>query len=309
MDLSIIIVNYNLGREINECLKSFQKLVINLSFEIIIVDNCSGKNEKEYLIQLQKELAKEINNLHFYYLDKNIGFGGANNFGYNISIGKYICFLNPDTFLIENIFPTLLNIFDNNKDVGILGPKIINGNGQQEKSFGFFPNILTEMLNIFYLLPKIEMLWMNKNTKLNSKDFVNVNWVTGSALLIRRNIFEEISGFDVSFFMYSEEIDLCKRVSEKKYLIGFVPDVKIIHLKSVSSKKDYFFFTKVSYESKLVYIKKHFNGFNAIIIRATVILQIIIQVILWMLLFPLNKNKSINKLKAFPNLLLSFLSK
>ena len=309
MDLSIIIVNYNLGKEINECLKSIQNLVINLSFEIIIVDNCSKNSEKEFLIQLQKELAKEVNNLHIYYLDKNIGFGGANNYGFSKSEGECICFLNPDTILIENIFPPLLNIFRSYKNVGVLGPKIINGNGQQEKSFGLFPNILTEMLNILNLLPKYEMLWINKKTKLKNDDFVNVDWVTGSALLIRRNVFEEISGFDVSFFMYSEEIDLCKRVSEKKYLIGFVPDVKIIHLKSVSSKKDYFFFTKVSYESKLVYIKKHFNGFNAIIIRATVILQIIIQVILWMLLFPLNKNKSINKLKAFPNLLLSFLSK
>ena len=309
MDLSIIIVNYNLGKEIKECLKSIQNTLQNLTFEIIIVDNCSEKNEKEYLIQLQKELSKDINNLDIYYLDKNIGFGGANNFGYSKSNGEYLCFLNPDTILIENIFPPLLNIFRNNKNLGVLGPKIINNNGQQERSFGLFPNIITEMLNIFYLLPKYEILRLNKKAKLKNNDFVDVDWVTGSALLIKRNVFKEIAGFDISFFMYSEEIDLCKRISEKNYLIGFVPDFKIIHLKSVSSKKDYFFFTKVSYESKLIYIKKHFNGLKGIIIRISVILQILNQVILWMLLYPFNRKKSIDKLKAFPNLIVSFLFK
>ena len=309
MDLSIIIINYNLSKEINECIKSILKTVINLSFEIIIVDNCSKDNEKQYLTRLQKDLANKINNIYFYYLDKNIGFGGANNFGFIKSHGESICFLNPDTILIENIFPKMLNIFQKNKLVSVLGPKIINSKGQQEKSFGFFPNIFTEIFNIVHLLSNFEMLWLKKKTKEKKNDFVNVDWVTGSALVIRRDVFKEIAGFDTSFFMYSEEIDLCKRVFDNKYYIGFVPDIKIIHLKSVSSKKDYFFFTKVSYESKLVYIKKHFSGLNGKIIRTMVLIELFIQVILWLSLYPLNRRKSIGKLKAFPNLIVSYLSK
>ncbi len=305
MDISIIIVNYNLSKEVDQCLQSIIHNVHDVNYEVIIVDNFSPDKN-----QLKLELKySDKDNFHFFYLNENVGFGSANNYGFTHSKGEIICFLNPDTILIENFFNSFMKLFKENPSIGILGPGIINNNRKLEKSFGYYPNILSELLNLFFLQNFLEMFWMKKKLKNGNNCLIDVDWVTGAALIIRRELFSTIKGFDPKFFMYNEEIDLCKRANENGSLIKYFSQNKLIHLGGASSKKNYFLFTMTSYESKLYYINKHFNKPKKLFLRVIVLCQIILQSIIWLFLFPLFRQKASEKLRAFPKLIFQYLSK
>ncbi len=124
-------------------------------------------------------------------------------------------------------------------------------------------------------------------------------------MFVRRKVYEKVNGFDTNFFMYSEEIDLCKRIKEAGGRIIYNPSIELTHKGSVGSKKDYYFFTKTSFESKYYYIKKHFTGVERIMILSLLKLHIIFQTILWAVLYPFNPVKSSGKLKAFTRLVFS----
>ena len=124
-------------------------------------------------------------------------------------------------------------------------------------------------------------------------------------MFIRRSVFEKVNGFDTNFFMYSEEIDLCKRIKDLGGRIIYYPALEIIHKGSVGSKKKYYFFTKTSYESKYYYIKKHFDRLKKNLIICFLKIHIMIQLLVWIILYPVNQHKSKGKIKAFRKLLFS----
>jgi GT2 family glycosyltransferase len=298
MKISIIIVNYNLTAEVSVCIESILKYSANENIEIILVDNNSDEEESKSLVE--KFLNSNIP-ISFEYLRENRGFGSGNNAGFYKSSGDIILFLNPDAFLTSNIFPSIRKYFVENNNVGILGPKIVDQDGKQEKSFGIYPNLISEFFNIIFLKSFFEnfLLKFFGRTKI----YFEVDWVTGSALFIRRSKFEEVNGFDENIFMYNEEIDLCKRVSENGNKIVFYPQTELIHLQSVSSRKNYFNFTKTSYESKVYYIKKHFKGLSKLLMLKFLTLHILLLFVIWTMLLPVSPDKAKGKLKAFPILL------
>ncbi len=144
--LSIIIVNYNLAVEIENCLNSlFEKINsakgMGINYEIIIVDNNSPDKK---LPETEKNFRK--NNIYFYYLSENIGFGQGCNFGFSKASGEYICFLNPDTIIKEDIFLPILDLFECDKSIGIIGPKQQVRSNKFDFSAGFYPNIFFELV-------------------------------------------------------------------------------------------------------------------------------------------------------------------
>lgn len=301
MVFSIIIVNYNLSYNVIDSIKSLLSFVKGQEYEMIIVDNDSHQAEKDIL-------KKEINTIpqvKLCFLDSNKGFGAGNNFGFEKANGDILFLLNPDTIITRNIFNQVEKIFNSYSEVSVLGPKIVNEQNVQEKSAGKFPNLLSEFLNIFFISRHIEKKYFNSKEKKTSNGFVEVDWITGSAMFIRRSVFKNTGGFDTNFFMYSEEIDLCKRIKDSGGKIVYYPDVELVHKGSVGSKKNYFFFTKTSYESKYYYIKKHFKGLEKFLIICFLKIQIILQLIIWTMLFSFNPPKSAGKLKAFGKLLFS----
>ncbi|HSL88361.1 MAG TPA: glycosyltransferase family 2 protein, partial [Ignavibacteriaceae bacterium] len=207
---SVIIVNHNLTNNIIESVKSVLSFISENEYEIIIVDNNSSQGEK-------KSLTNALgNNTHvkISFLDSNKGFGYGNNFGIAKASGDILFLLNPDTLITSNIFKDVKEMIERFPEISVLGPKIYNENKIQEKSIGIFPNLFLEFLNIFFLNKIFEKRYFNKKVKENEAEFLEVDWVTGSAIFIRKSIFESIGGFDTNFFMYSEEIDLCKRIKD-----------------------------------------------------------------------------------------------
>jgi GT2 family glycosyltransferase len=299
MDLSIITINYNLAKEIKECVDSVIDKLSGLEYEIIIVDNNSVEKES---LGLSAEFQKEkYKNLQYYYLDKNVGFGKGCNFGAQKAKGNVLCFLNPDTLIKQNIFPELIAKLKENKSIGMAGPCVTENNKLFDYSAGFFPNIFYELLNVFFVGRYFEAFTIKGKAKQNKA--INVDWVMGAALFIKTDVFNKVGGFDKDYFLYFEEVDLCYKVIKSGYEIIYLPYVSVFHHGSLTVKKDYSFFTKMFYKSKLIFIKKRYPVFKKNIIQSLMLIQIFSQLFLWTALLPLNKNKSLGKIKGLSSLI------
>lgn len=297
IDLSFIIINYNLAKEIENCLNSLLLIMDSLKdfkYEIIIVDNNSPDKK---LPETEKKFNQD--NIKFYYLDDNVGFGKGCNYGFSKASGEYICFLNPDTIIKENIFIPILNIFKNNKSIGIVGPKQQTRSPFFDFSAGFYPNILFEFFNLFAVGVFFEGLIVFLLTKIKKDKVLRVDWILGASIFIRAELFESIDGFDKDYFMFYEEVDLCKRISNKGYKIIYCPKYSIHHIGSVSGKKDYTLYTIRTYSSKYLYISKHYKSFYEFLMKSMLYLQLFSQMIIWTILYSSNKQKSKQKLNAF----------
>lgn len=298
MDLSIIIVNYNLTGEVETCIRSILGVMNNnITYEIIVVDNNSSDGKFPALINT----FKSEHQIKFLSHHTNYGFGAGNNVGARIAKSKILYFLNPDTVIRKNFFSTIFNRFNSNPDIAVVGTRIENENSELEHSAGKFPTLISYFLDIFYLRFKIEKLLFIFNISRIKEN--NADWVSGASIFIRKTIFEEINGFDEKFFMYNEEVDLCKRVKKRGFEIMVEPSSCITHIGSVGSKKNYYFFTKVSYESKLIYVDKHFLGCRKLIAKNLVVIELLLQFIVWLALYLIYPEKASGKLRAMPDLL------
>ncbi|MFZ0455689.1 MAG: glycosyltransferase family 2 protein [Ignavibacteriaceae bacterium] len=301
MLLSVIIINYNLSNETKNCIDSLLNVINDSEFEIILVDNHS---EDESIIKIADEFSASIKiKFSFIRTDKNIGFGNACNLAAKRSSGKWLFFLNPDTLIKENVFHNIFSEFDNNLlNRGIFGLNV-NSSKLLDFSAGFFPNYLFEALNIFLLGRYFEALYIKFRSVISRSKKIKIGWVMGAALFISKKLFEEINGFDPDYFLYFEEMDLCKRVIDKGLPVTYLSDIKIEHLGSISSKKNYYFFTKMFYKGKLLFIKKHFTKSEVKIFKVLFFFTFLNQIIFWWFLKMNNKTKSGGKIAAFKELL------
>jgi GT2 family glycosyltransferase len=297
MNISIIIVNYNLADEIDNCLDSFfdiANITKDIKYEVIIVDNNSPDKK---LSSIEKKYANNI--VSFYYLSENLGFGKACNYGFSKSSGEYILFLNPDTILKENIFEPIISEFQKDESIGIIAPKQQTRAPFFDFSAGFYPNICYEILNLFGIGVFFEGFLINLLSRRHNFKCINVGWILGAAIFIRSELFKELNGFDPDYFMFFEEVDLCRRVKNLGYNIAYCPWLKIHHIGSVSGKKDYTLYTIRTYSSKKIYISKHYKSFYRVIMQSMLYAQLFSQILIWIILMPLNRNKSKQKIKAF----------
>ena len=287
--ISVIIVNYNLSGEILDCLESLDRNLDQNAVEVIVVDNNSSDDYKSELInRLQQN-----SNYHFIQLETNLGFGSACNRGVTISQGELVCFLNPDTTISHNFLSELEESLMQS-GATIVGPGY-NKSTLIEFSAGLFPSVLLELLSVFFIGRHIEALIMGIRARLVGQRWLSVDWVLGACMLMRKQNFQSIGGFDESFFLYFEEMDLCKRVVDSGGTIVFVPDCRISHLGSVSGVKDYSLFTQRFYEGKIRFLSKHFLGLKRLTLLRLVWLQLHSQKLLWHVLAILHPVKADQK--------------
>jgi GT2 family glycosyltransferase len=253
MDLSIIIVNYNTENWLKGCLESIFRYFRDVNLEIIIVDNSSVDESVKFIRENFPQI-KLIQN------KKNSGFGAANNQGAKIAQGEILFFLNPDTLIKENIFQKIIETFKKDSKIGIIAPQLILPDNSPQpwaygKEQGIWQLIKSKIYKTFTQLPKYP-------TAQSS----GVDWVSGAALAIRRDIFEKIGGFDEKFFMYFEDRDLCQRVRKIGYKVIVLPEIKVIHFggRSLAEDKQR---KKLYYQSQNYYWQKHYGWFKSILMR------------------------------------------
>ncbi len=248
MNLSIILVNYRSEKWLNNCLCFLEELTSSdIIFEIIIVNN---DDNKFVLTKKYSFSPKIIQN------QKNIGFGRANNLGVQVATGENILFLNPDTVFKKKHLKELLLFFETNPQIGVLSPKIIQASRLQAQPFTCGKK--TSLLGIIF-----------RNTILkpwNKKRPVLVDWVSGTALLTRKHLFEKVGGFDENFFMYFEDQDLCLRIKKLGYDIVFFPKSKVLHYDGKcwpNTKQQKIAF----YKAQDYFFKKHHLPYKLTILR------------------------------------------
>ncbi len=228
------------------CLQSVQLATKSINAEIIVVDNDSSDDS----CRMVKEKFPEIGLIEN---QKNFGFSKGNNIGVAKARGEYVCILNPDTVVAEDTFTTLLKFADSKKNTGIVGCKLIDGTGK------FLPeskrNIPTPVVAIKKILGSSKTYYANH---INMDEIGIVDVQVGAFMLIKRSVYEELSGFDEDYFMYGEDIDLSYRVKMAGYKNYYNPQTTVLHFKGESTLKDQVYAERF-YGAMHIFYKKHFK--------------------------------------------------
>lgn len=225
MSLSIIFVNWNSQAYLKACLVSLYKYDSNVEFEVIVVDN----NSPEKGVSALRE---EFPQIKIFESDKNLGFAGANNVGFELSTGSNLLFLNPDTELTGNALQPMLRQLEKLPDVGILGCKLLNTDGTiQTSCIQKFPTILNQVLDIEALRLKWPScpLWDISPLFANNPGAVKVEAISGAAMFVKREVFTRIGKFSEDYFMYAEDIDLCYKAQKLGLNNYYFGNVAIVH--------------------------------------------------------------------------------
>ncbi|MEP7321392.1 MAG: glycosyltransferase [Saprospiraceae bacterium] len=254
MDLSVIILNYNVRYLLETCLESVIQSVTDLQAEIIVVDNASS-DESVYMVQSKYPEVKLIIN------DVNTGFSKGNNRGVAEARGDYILIANPDTILNSSAVHTSLRYLKEHKETGAVGVKMINGHGHYlEESKRGFPDVVSS----FFKLSGLNKLFP-KSPAFNhyylghlSPDQINeVESLTGAFMMMSRNLYQSLNGFDENFFMYGEDIDLSYRIRQSGKKLIYIGNEQIIHLKGRSSTEHSYKHVYDFYNAMSVFVKKY----------------------------------------------------
>ena len=263
MQLSIIIVSYNVRYFLEHCLCSVSK-AIDLEWgkdagreaEVIVVDNSSSDQTIEYL-------RPKFPFVRFIRNDENIGFARANNQALQLANGKYVLFLNPDTIIPEDCFSKCLAFMDAHPLAGALGVRMIDGRGRflKESKRGF-PSpwaAFSKLSGLAGLFPKSEFFARYYLGHLNSNQTHVVDALAGAFMFCKKTALDKTKGFDEQFFMYAEDLDLSYRMQRAGFKNYYYPGCTIIHFKGESTKKD-FRYVKLFYKAMGQFANKHFRG-------------------------------------------------
>jgi GT2 family glycosyltransferase len=260
MDLSIIIVNYNVKHFLEQCLHSVLKASQNITTEVFVVDN----NSVDGSAQLVKEKFPQI---HFIENKENVGFSKANNQAIKLAKGKYILLLNPDTVVEEDTFSKVINFMNNHSDAGGLGVKMIDGKGtflpESKRGLPTPWVAFYKMFGISNLFPKSKKFGKYHLSYLHETEIHEVDVLAGAFMLLRKETLNKIGLLDETFFMYGEDIDLSYRITLGGYKNYYYPETTIIHYKGESTKKGSLNYVKVFYNAMIIFARKHFSGGRA----------------------------------------------
>ena len=272
MDLSVIIVNYNVKEFLQNLIHSIEKASANISKEIIVIDNASDDGSNDLLKEKFPQIKLIIN-------DKNLGFGKANNIGLKKASGDYILLINPDTIVAEDTFEKMLEFFRSNPKAGLAGCKILNPDGTLQlacrRSFPGPWTSFTKVTGLSSIFPKSKLFARYNLTYLDENQTYEVDAISGSFMIMRKEVYEKVGGFDEQFFMYGEDLDLCYRIQKAGDKVFYVHTTQIIHYKGESTKRSSLDETKVFYNAMHLFVKKHFSSsfLVELILRSAIVVR------------------------------------
>ena len=292
-NLSIIIVSWNVWDYLRDCLTSLERASdatseptlrvlsssaapnTQLCFEVVLVDAASEDATPALIPSLFPWV-------RLLTPGQNVGFSRGNNLGYEASRGQILFFLNPDTLVEAHAVVTLWTALQAQPAVGVAGPRLMRTNGEQQDSRRRFPNPVTGFF---------ESTWLGRSWPGNPwsqyyhcrnwpRAFAQgVDWLEGAALMIRRKTFAGVGGFDERFFMYSEELDLCRRIRTAGWRIHYVPAATIIHHGGSSSAQVPAQTHIIFNTSKVLYYRKHFGPLWAECMRYYLLTEFALQLL------------------------------
>jgi GT2 family glycosyltransferase len=290
LDISIIIVNWNVKDLLRDALKSIYANTKCITFEVIVVDNDSKDNSVE---MIRSEFPEVLLTENKY----NAGFTKANNQGMAVASGKNIMFLNPDTELVGNSIKIMNDFMAREKDCGALGCKLLNTDGSLQRSCKTFPTLETFVFNALFLdsfFPKSKIFGKHFMTWWNFDEVKEVDQPMGSALMVKREVIDKVGMFDQNIFIWFDEVDLCYRIKKSGWKIYFTPEAQIKHhlsksFKQWKSPKQIINGALLWRKSRNYFFKKHYGSsfVTALVLLDVLQITLILAILYALIRYPL----------------------
>jgi N-acetylglucosaminyl-diphospho-decaprenol L-rhamnosyltransferase len=274
-DLSIVIVSWNVRDYLAACLESIHTHAGDLRLEVIVVDSYSDDGSVE-LVRSRYPWVR------LFPQSSNVGFTRGNNIGLAASQGRHLMLLNPDTEIVDDALTQMVSYMDDNPRVGIIGPRTLNSDGTTQSTRRRFPTLLTAVFESTWLQSwaRCRVLDHFYARDLADTATANVDWVQGSALMIRRKVYGQIGGLDEQYIMFSEELDWCRRARNAGWNVVYMGSAAIIHhggksTEQVTALKHIYF-----QSSKLRYFRKFHGPVASLALRIFIVASYAEQLIL-----------------------------
>ncbi len=256
VQVSVIIVNYNVRDFLHHALVSLQKAMKGTKGEIIVVDNASDDGSVEMV-------RRRFPSVTLIPHKTNLGFAKANNVALKRARGKYLLLINPDTLVQEDTLRVMITFFEENPDVGLAGCKILNPDGTFQlacrRSFPTPWVAFTKMSGLSALFPNSRPFGQYNLTYLSPDETYEIDAVSGSFMMVRREVYDHVGGLDEDFFMYGEDLDWCYRIQQAGWKNYYVHSTKIIHYKGESTKRSNLDEIRTFYRAMRLFVKKHLS--------------------------------------------------
>ena len=256
IDVSVILVNYNTAHLLGRCLDALRSATRDLSLQVVLVDNASHDGSADVV-------RRDFPEIQLIESGANVGFGRANNLALARCTGRYILLLNTDAFVEETTVVAAVRRIDKDAGVGIVGVRLIGSDGSQQPSCRYFPT----PLNLFLQKTGLDR-WSGRVRGVDDLHWnpdldAECDWVPGCFLMIRRSIVDSIGLFDPRYFLYCEEVDLCRRVKAAGWKVSYLAAVRAVHIGGESAKSEGEIsktgrqLPPLQIESQLLYFRKH----------------------------------------------------
>jgi hypothetical protein len=273
-DLSVVVVSWNVRDLLRQSLRSLLDAPEPAGgLDVIVVDNGSSDGSVEMVRSSFPQVRLIANR-------ENRGFPAANNQGIAIARGRYVFLLNPDTEVVGDALRTMVNFADAHPDVGVVGPQLLNPDGTVQSSRRRFPTPATALFESTWLEPLAPRRLLDDYRVLDHPDdaILDVDWVDGAALMARREAIERVGLLDEGFFMYSEELDWCRRFRQDGWRVIYLPTAQIIHHRGKSSEQVVTARHIHFQSSKVRYFRKHHGVFVAELLRLFLLANYVWQI-------------------------------
>lgn len=259
--VSIVFTNWNTRDLMRDCITSVKEKTVGVSYEIIVVDDGSTDGSADMLKKEFPEVKVVVN-------ERNLGVAKAYNRGVALAAGRYIQMLNTDMLFVQNSIKLLADFLESHPEAAACGGRLRNRDGSSQVSIGYFPSFKEALVGALFLrdfLPNAQLPSRGIVPKENIDRPLQVEYVTGADLLIRKEVIDQIGFFDERFTSYCEETDFCYRVyHQTPWKLYFIPEVEIIHFGGVSFKNVREYQIKLMYSSYDKFLKKHHGTLYAL---------------------------------------------
>lgn len=272
-DLTVVTVNFNTKKFTIDCIESVFASTKGINFEMIVVDNASSDGSVAAIKKFKKD--KNLKDLRVVVSKKNLGFAGGNNLGIKKADSRYILFLNSDTVVKNNVLSEMVTWMDEHDDVGVSSCALKNSDGSMQGTGGYFPSLIRvfswmtiQDLPLVDLIIKPFHPMKPKAGSAGSSFYTKkrqLDWVTGAFALVRKEVLDQVGGFDEEYHMYTEEVDLFYRIKKKGWKVYYLPQWSVVHFGGASSTAEFPIIQE--YKGIKRFYKKHYPSWQLPVVR------------------------------------------
>ncbi len=300
VDVSIVIVTWNVADLLRKCLNSIQRYAAHkLSLQIIVVDN----NSTDETVELVR---REFKRVTLIANETNVGFAKANNQAFNICTGDFVLLLNPDTEIYEGSLEAMVDFLKHHLDYGAVGPKLVSTDHtvwyEGARNFPTILDVVAEAFTLRRLLPRSKVFGGLLMSYWDHQSDRDVDCLQGACMLVRRSVLFQVGLLDEALFMYFEDVDLCYRIRSSGFRIRYCASSVVLHIwqgSTTRSLEKEQRMVKLAYQSYYFFFKKHKSWIHSELVRGIVVCGGIFRVLIFSALSILDPKKQVARGKGY----------